>query len=369
MKSGGPSEESVLRSMLPTASGQNLHWPSRNTQLKLASEAARVGSLAIDLHAGLVSLSPGCATILGLPESTFETTHDDARRLIHPEDIALLDAARDQALLKKQREFVAQFRIIRAADGKVRWLEARSLISYDRGGEPLSLIAVIIDFSDRKRAEDALHQSETELIESQRLARIGSWHWDAESDVVVGSDELLRIFGLDPSMRHLPAYREQRGRWYPVDDWKRLKAAIQSTMQTGVSYELELRAFRNGTPIWITARGAVVRNFQNRIVGLRGTAQEITERKQAELALAERNLQLALAGKAGLVGSYSYDVETGMMQISEGYATLHGLPEGTAQQTFSQWRKKSTQMILCYLTSIASNCSAIGAMTIRLTTD
>jgi PAS domain S-box-containing protein len=116
-------------------------------------------------------------------------------------------------------------------------------------------------------------------------------------------------------------------------------AAIQGTMQTGVSYELELQAFRTGTPIWIIARGAVVRNSTDQIVGLRGTVQEITGRKQAELALAERNLQLALAGKAGLVGSYAYDIETGMMQISEGYAALHGLPEGTDQHTFDQWRK------------------------------
>ena len=36
---------------------------------------------------------------------------------------------------------------------------------------------------------------------------------------------------------------------------------------------------------------------------------DITERKKAELALAERNVQLALAGKAGLVGSYAYDTE------------------------------------------------------------
>jgi PAS domain S-box-containing protein len=81
----------------------------RNTQLELASKTARVGSLAIDLATELVDLSPGCAIILGLPESTLDTSRDNARKLIHPDDIALLAAARDQALLKKQHEFVAQF--------------------------------------------------------------------------------------------------------------------------------------------------------------------------------------------------------------------------------------------------------------------
>jgi PAS domain-containing protein len=60
------------------------------------------------------------------------------------------------------------------------------------------------------------------------------------------------------------------------------------------------------------------------------TIDDIAERKQAELALAGGNLQLALAGKAGLIGRYAYDVDTEMMQVSEGYAALHGFPEGTS---------------------------------------
>ena len=141
-------------------------------------------------------------------------------------------------------------------------------------------------------AEEALRQREVELCEAQRLAHIGSWYWKAESDVTVGSDELLRIFGLDPATQRVPTLRDQRYRWFPVDDWKRLKAAVQRTMQTGVGYELELQAFRNEIPIWVTARGAAVRNSTRQIVGLRGTVQDITERKSAERMLVERNLQL-----------------------------------------------------------------------------
>ena len=56
------------------------------------------------------------------------------------------------------------------------------------------------------------------------------------------------------------------------------------------------------------------------------------QRLEAELtALAERNIQLALAGKAARVGSYAYDVATEIMQISEGYAAIHGFPEGTRE--------------------------------------
>src|SRR5215472_3744735 len=188
-------------------------------------------------------------------------------------------------------------------------------------------------------AEVTMMSTEAELVEAQRLAHIGSWHWDAKSDVTIGSDELLRIFGLDPASRHLPAYREQRGRWYPVEDWKRLKAAMQSTMQTGVSYELELQAFRNGIPIWITARGAAVCNSKGQVVGLRGTVQDITDRKLAELALAERNTQLELASKTARVGSLAIDFHAGLVKLSPGCAAILGLPGSTVEMSTADVNK------------------------------
>ena len=63
--------------------------------------------------------------------------------------------------------------------------------------------------------------------------------------------------------------------------------------------------------------------------------------KKAELALAERSLQLALAGKAALVGSFAYGLDTDIMQVDEGYAALHGLPEGTTSTLRSEWRRRT----------------------------
>ena len=70
------------------------------------------------------------------------------------------------------------------------------------------------------------------------------------------------------------------------------------------------------------------------------TSRDIRERQESELALAERNAQIALAGTAALVDSYSYDVNSGKTQVSEGYATIHGLPEGTTETSYSEWRAR-----------------------------
>ena len=307
----------------------------RNAQLELAGKIARIGSYTYDDPTQKLQVSLGCAAIYGLPEGTLEISREDWRALVHPDDLRRLDAVTRRALANRETELVLEYRILR--HGEVRWIESRALILYNEVGRALRRIGAEVDVTERKRAEDTLHQRETELVEAQRLARIGSWHWDAESDVTVGSDELLRIFGCDPATQRVPTYRDQRGRWYPVDDWKRLKAAMQSTMQTGIGYEVELQAFRNEIPIWITARGAAVRNSTGQTVGLRGTVQDITGRKSAERMLAERNLQLRLAAKTGLVGSYTSDIHTEIVQISPGYAAIYGLPEGTTEITRSEW--------------------------------
>src|SRR5262249_21905356 len=102
----------------------------RNTQLELASNAARVGSFSVDLSRGRVRLTLACAALFGLPEGTGEMSREDARKLVHPEDLPQLELRRDQTFNAQQREFNAQFRIVRAADGEVRWIEARNLVFY-----------------------------------------------------------------------------------------------------------------------------------------------------------------------------------------------------------------------------------------------
>ena len=67
-------------------------------------------------------------------------------------------------------------------------------------------------------------------------------------------------------------------------------------------------------------------------------ARDITDRKNAESALAERTMQLAIAGKAALVGSFTYDVDTERLQITPGYAAIHGFPDGSTEIARSEWQ-------------------------------
>src|SRR4030095_9257371 len=119
----------------------------------------------------------------------------------------------------------------------------------------------------------------------QRLAGVGSWTWDPDTDTVQWSEELYHLAGRDPQLGAV-RYKDH-GTLYSAAGWRQLQRAVEESLRTGNSYELDLEMIRaDRTRIWVTARGEVQRDSTSRIVGLRGTVQDITERKQRENALA-----------------------------------------------------------------------------------
>jgi PAS domain S-box-containing protein len=309
----------------------------RNAQLELASKSARIGSYAIDFLTGSVDLSLGCASILGLPESTNETSRANTRKLVYPEDLAHFDAALEQAFLRKNRELFTQFRIVRANDGEVRWIEARSLIFYDQVGQPLRLTAVIIDFTDRKLAEQALTERNTQLALAGRAALVGNYVYDVNKDTTQISQGYATIHGL-PEGTTETTISEWRTRVHPEDvaqaEGLRKQAFAHRRTDDNAEYRIVLS---NGDVRWIERRGSISYDEVGRPVRVVGVNIDVTERKRAEQALVERNILLALAGRAARVGTFAYDTDKEILQISDDYAAIHGLPEGTAKIPRNEW--------------------------------
>ena len=264
----------------------------RNTQLALASKTARVGSLAIDFHTGLVKLSPGCATILGLPESTIEISTDDANKRVLPEDLALLVLRRNQALLEQQREFVAQFRIRRADDGEVRWIEARSLLFYDQSGKPAQLIGVRIDFTDRKLAEDMLAERNLQLELAGKVGRVGNYAYDVSAETLQVSDGYSALHGL-PEGTSETTLSEWRARVHPEDLGSVEGVHNQAVADKQREYSAEYRIVRSdGEVRWTERRCFISYDADGCAQRVVGVSIDITERKRAEEAQRTLNAEL-----------------------------------------------------------------------------
>lgn len=132
-----------------------------------------------------------------------------------------------------------------------------------------------------KIAREALRRSENELNESQRVAKVGSWQWELGPDIITWSREYYHIVGRDLSLP--PPKYEEHLRMYTEESAARLESVVKEALKNGTPYELDLELLHpDGSYRYMTARGEAVRNQEGKVVMLRGTLQDITERRKSE---------------------------------------------------------------------------------------
>jgi PAS domain S-box-containing protein len=308
----------------------------RDAHLALAAKAGLVGSYVYQADLERMKVSQGYAAMHGLPEGTTETTRGLWCARVHPDDLAQMETLRTQTFIDRRCEYNVDYRIVRG--GEIRWIEARSFVSYDSDGRPQRIIGVNIDVTERKRAEQALVERNIQLALAGRAAHVGSFAYDTNTELMQVSEGYAAIHGFPEGTTEI-ARSACLADVHPQDLERVGLARSEAFQERRNEYSAEYRIIRPGGEVrWVEIRCFIAydgNRHPNRVIGV---SIDATDRKQAEHALAERNLQLALAGKAGRVGSYAYDVKTRMLQFSEGYAAIYGLPEGTCEMTGSQRR-------------------------------
>ncbi|GAB6095620.1 hypothetical protein JCM14469_18720 [Desulfatiferula olefinivorans] len=183
----------------------------------------------------------------------------------------------------------------------ITWVMVSAYPVFTKEAELRHIVVSFIDISSLKQVEKELRERDQDLMESQRIAQVGSWRLDISTNEVTWSDELYRMYGFDPSLPP-PPYNEHHKIFTP-ESWDRLSKALPKTIETGIPYELELETVRqNESNGWMWVRGEVVLDAKGATVGLRGAAQDITDRKQAEDEKVRMEAQLNQALKMESVG-------------------------------------------------------------------
>jgi len=135
---------------------------------------------------------------------------------------------------------------------------------------------------------EQLLQSRNDLADAQKIAKLGSWTFEFATSEVKWSEELFRIFGLDPA-EEPPSWPDGHERFYHPDDWQRSFDIIEKAFAAGESYSLENRIIRisDGSVIYTSVRGFPRFTEDGNITGYIGTIQDITQQKQIENELWE----------------------------------------------------------------------------------
>ena len=184
----------------------------------------------------------------------------------------------------------------------------------------------------QKAAAD-LRKSQAQFAEAQRVAHIGSWHWDIAADIITWSEELFRIYGLPP--RPGPLSREFCLSVVHPKDHALCEETVQQALRERRPFQWEFRGFhQNGRLRLLLSSGEMVYDENDRPVEMLGIVQDITERRQAEEKLRKSQAQLAEAQRVGRVGSWHWDLAANTASWSDEMFRLRGFAPQSFRITY-----------------------------------
>jgi len=290
-------------------------------RLQEAQRIARLGNWEWNIIAGEEQWSEEMFRLLGLVPDKDRITHETLENAIHPEDRDLVLQAIEQTIYN-DKPYQIEFRILRG-DGHIRYVQAFGKLIRETTGRPMRLLGTAQDITERKQAEAALKDSEARLAEVQRIARLGNWSWDLQTGEEQWSEEMFRVLGLSP-LRDQITHETFEKALHP-EDREAVLQAIEQTISNHKPYQLEFKIIGyDGILRHVQAFGKLIRDVDGKPLRLLGTAQEITERKQAEIALRESEKFRRTLIETSLIGLVMFNRHGLIIEANSAFATIIG---------------------------------------------
>jgi PAS domain S-box-containing protein len=263
-------------------------------RLRLALEAGRMGTWDWNILTNEVSWSREQELIHGLEPGTFGGTFDAFLNEIYPEDREFVTQMIAHTVAQGT-DVDIEFRLVRP-DGSIYWNEARGKLIRDETGKPVRMLGLSMDVTERKRAEEALRESEERFRCLSACSPVGNFQTDVEGRCTYTNPRCQAIAGF--------TFEESLGEgWaqfvHPEDrdgvlsDWF-------ACAREGREFSREYR-FQSpqGSIRWVHVRTSPMLSDEGRLLGYVGTIEDITGRKRAEDELRSRAHQQATVAELG----------------------------------------------------------------------
>jgi PAS domain S-box-containing protein len=269
-------------------------------RLQLALQASGEGMWDWNVATGQVYYSPRWFEMLGYKPDELPQTISTWEQLIHPEDFAAAISTLQEHCQGRAAIYRSEHRL-RTKGGDWIWSLSRGeVVSRDAAGQPLRVVGMQGDITERKLLEQQLRRNQEIALQVGRLAQIGAWEIDTPTQKVTWDPEVYRIheveLGYEPTLVSAVEF-------YPPESRGPLGAALTRAEKDGTPFDLELPfVTARQRRLWVRVIGRAELS-QGRVVRVFGAFQDITNRYEAEQARHRLETQLFQAQKMETLGT------------------------------------------------------------------
>lgn len=267
--------------------------------------------------------------------------------IMHPDDfkIYLEEIYPKYSKLNDKQPIFHEYRM-KNKNGQWHWLYCSEII-YSRlqDGCPKEIFGVVHDITQRKRAEEALHESERRNRHAQQISGLGYWEWNIVTGELYWSDLVYSQYGLD-SKTFQPSFDLVLRMIHP-DDRDRTLRAVQAMLNDDAEYNIVMRVMRPDDKVcYIQTLAEVTRDAEGKPIRIVGTQLDITERKQAEEMLKLHDnrlndmLELHRLGGATEKEIFDFTLEASLRTVQSEFAFIGLMTADEAVMINHAWSKK-----------------------------
>jgi PAS domain S-box-containing protein len=301
-------------------------------RFELAMRGANDGIWDWNIETHEIYLSPRWKQILGFAEHEFNTHKaEDALNRLHPDDRPRTMAAINTYLDKKTPAYEQHFRL-QHKDGHYVWILARGTAVWNEQGKAVRFVGTHRDLTAQKQAEEQLRQQQEFLrLVIDTVPQFIFWK-DTNSIYLGCNQKFAQAAGVN-------APEEIVGKTdfdfsLPAEKITFFRAVDRRVMDndTPEYHIIETLRFSETQQIWVDTNKIPLHDATGKVIGILGSFEDITERKQAQEKLRESEARLAEAQRIAHLGHWKWNIVTGVLEWSEEVFRHYGVPYVSTNQ-------------------------------------
>ena len=290
---------------------------------KQAEALAHIGTYNWNLLSNKIEWSDEMYAIYEVDKS-IPVSYEFVLNAVHPEDREMLDSVIKESIEAK-KSFDFYYRLVTPA-GKEKILHTRGRVEVNSKGIAEKVVGTDQDVTEKQTLIRSLRKSESIYKQAEQIASMGNWSWNVKTNVLEWTDQLYRIYGLEPQSEQITMERFLS--FIHPDDREFINEGIeQLRSETTLDYTFRIIT-KDGTEKWLRSISQTNRDENGEIVFVIGTEQDVTEKQKLIGKLEESQRLYKQAQELANMGNFSWNLQSGEVFWSDEVYKIYDVPFG-----------------------------------------